>query len=118
MQVGEHVVDLGQRHAAAQGAHDWRKQQVFFARQAGEDAAFLGAIADAQVGDLVGGQVDGLGAMDAHRAFAGSGQAQNGSQGRGASGAIAAQQRDDLALPDAHIHAVQDMRFPVPGLQA
>ncbi|KAG1318581.1 hypothetical protein G6F63_015150 [Rhizopus arrhizus] len=31
---------------------------------------------------------------------------------------LAAQQREDLALPYAQIHAVQDVRFPVPGLQA
>ncbi|KAG1249119.1 hypothetical protein G6F68_013508 [Rhizopus microsporus] len=64
------------------------------------------------MGDLVGGQVDGFGAVDAHRTLARSGQAQNGPQRRGAAGAVAAQQRDDFALPYAHIHAVQDVRFP------
>src|SRR5690606_20873227 len=102
---------------AAQRADRWRQQQVLFARQAGEDAALFGAVADAQMGDPVGGQVDGLGPLDAHRALAGPREPEDGSEGRGASRAVAAQQGHDLALADAEVDAVQYMRFAIPGVE-
>ena len=39
-----------------------------------------------------------------------------GAQGRGLAGAVAAEQRDGLALADVEIDAVQDVALAVPGL--
>ncbi len=93
------------------------QQQVFLARQAGENAAFFGAIAHAQVRDAEGGQPDGFGTVDADRAAAAARQAQDGPQRSGAARAVASQQRYYLALGDLHVDPMQDVRFAVPGVQ-
>src|SRR3546814_1325265 len=73
---------------------------VLFAGQPGKDAALFGTVADAQVRNAIGGQVDRFGALDADRALARAGQAQNRAQRGGAPRAVTAQQRDHLALRD------------------
>ena len=52
-QVGEHLVDLVDAHAAL--ADPRRQHQVLLDGEAGEDGALLGAVADPQVRDPVGG---------------------------------------------------------------
>jgi hypothetical protein len=71
----------------------------------------------AGVRDLVRLQVDQLAALEPHRA--GSHHvAHDGLDGSRATHAVAAQQRHDLALANAEIHAVQDMALAVPGFEA
>ena len=113
--LGNIVVDLVDAHAAA--GHRRRQHQVLLAGQAGEDAALLGAVADAQVGDAVRRQRDRLGAVDHDRAGAPADQAHDGLQRGGAAGAVAAQQRDHLAAVHREVDAVQDVRLAVPGVQ-
>ena len=115
-QVGEQAVDLVERHAAWR--HFRRQQQVFLAVEAGEDAALLGAVADAELGDAVRRQVHRLDAVDQHRAGAPADQPEDRFQGGGAPGAIAAEQGDHFATLHAQVHAVQDVRLAVEGLHA
>ena len=44
--------------------------------------------------------------------------AHDDSQGRRLAGAVAAEERHQLAAADLEVDAVQDVRFAVPGLQA
>ncbi|MDT4857969.1 hypothetical protein FQZ97_924150 [compost metagenome] len=117
-EVGEHGVDLVDRHALPRALELGRQHQVFFAGEAGEDAALFGAIADAQVRDAVRRHRDGLDAVDLDAALAGAGESHHGAHRRRAARAIAAQQRDDFARLHDHVDAVQHVRFAVPGLQA
>ena len=114
LQVREHRVDLVEAHAA-RGHRRWQ-QQVLLAAQAGEDAALLGAVAQPELRDAVRRQVHRLRAVDHDRAGAPAHQAHDRLQRGGAAGAVAAQQRDDLALVHRQVDAVQDVRFAVPGV--
>ena len=115
LQVREHRVDLVQAHAAL--GQRGRQHQVLFAGQAREDAALFRAVAQPQACDAVRGQADGLGAVDLDRALAAADQAHDGAQRAGAPGAVAAQQRDDLAFVHVQVHAVQHVRLAVPAVQ-
>ena len=53
-----------------------------------------------------------------HRAGALLDDAHDRVQGRGLAGAVAAEQRHQLAAADLEVDAMQDVRFAVPGLQA
>ena len=63
------------------------------------------------------GQFDGLFAVDPDGALAGVRQAHDGAHGGGAASAVAAQQRDHFTLVHGEIHAVQDVRLAVPGVE-
>ena len=82
-----------------------------------KDAAPFGDVADAERGDAVGRPAGGGVAEDAHRAAARRGQPDQAAQGRGLAGAVAAEQRDDLALADFEADAVQDVALAVKGVQ-
>ena len=82
------------------------------------DAALLGTVADAQVRDIVRRKADPLSPVDHDRAGAPSRQPEDGFQRRGAPGAVAPQQRHQLAAVHREIDAVQDMGLPVEGVQA
>ena len=94
-----------------------RQHQVFLERQAGENAALFGAVADAQVRNPVRRQADRLAAVDHDRAGALAGQAQDRAQRRGAPGAVAPEQRHHFAAVHPEIDAVQDVRLAVAGVQ-
>ena len=116
LQVGEHRVDLLDAHAAL--GQRGRQQQVLFGRQAGEDAALLGAVADAQPRDAVRGHGDRSRCpCTLIEPLRRADQAHDGAQRARAAGAVAAEQRHDLAFVDVEVHAVQHVRFAVPGVQ-
>ena len=100
------------------GLHHRRQHQVLLDVQAREDAALLRAVGEAQPGDLVGRLADRLAALEGDRAGALLDDAHDRLQRRRLAGAVAAQQRHQLAAADLEAHAVQDVRFAVPGLQA
>ena len=62
--------------------------------------------------------MNGFLAADANRSLTLSGQSHDGAQRGGAPGAVATEQRDDFAASNRQIHAMQDVRFAVPGLKA
>ncbi|MNV46478.1 hypothetical protein D3C71_1383110 [compost metagenome] len=114
-QIGEHRVDLFNRHPA--GAHRGQQHEVFLGAQRRVDAAFFGAIADAPARDLVGGHAHRFLPLDLDRTAAAAHQAQDGFQRRAAARAVAAQQRHAFAGLHVQVDAVQDVRFAVPGVQ-
>ena len=98
---------------------DGRQHQVLLRRQARENAALFGAVADAQVRDLVRAACSIVSrAVDLDRALARAGQAHDRAQRGGAARAVAAEQRDHFALVHDEVDAVQHVRFAVPGVQA
>ena len=117
LQIREHGVNLRQRHAA--GRNGGWQHQVFFGTERGKNPALFRAIADtyAQPGNLVRRQMNRFLAADFDRAFACAGQAHQRAQRGGAARAVAAQQRDHFAFMHAQVHAVQDMRLAIPGMQ-
>ena len=108
-QVGEHGINFINRHALRARLENRRKQQVFFARQAGENAPFFRAVAHAQVRNAVRWHVDGLHTIDLHRALAGAGEAHDSPHGGGATSAVAPEQGHDFAGPHHDVHAMQHM---------
>jgi hypothetical protein len=109
-------VDLLDAHAALPERR--RQHQVLLGRERREDAALLGAVAEAEAGDPVRRQADRLGALDLDRAGARADQAHDRAQRAGAAGAVAAEQGHDLAFVDVEVDAVQHVRFAVPALHA
>src|SRR6202166_2547297 len=75
-EVREHGVDRLVAHAAGP---DLREQgQVLLGREAGEDAALLGTVADAEANDAVGRQIDRLAAVHHDRTSAARDEAEDG----------------------------------------
>ncbi len=114
-EVGEDGVDLVDAHAAR--LHHRRQQQILLDREAGEDAALLRAPGDAAPRDVVGGEADELLPAEHDRAAPLRDDAHDRLQGGGLADAVAPQQRHHLALGDGEVHAVQDVRLAVPGVQ-
>ena len=95
-----------------------RHLQVFFDGQVGEDAAALGHVADAERGDAVGRPVGRRhGRRCARVPSRARRQAHQAAQRRGLAGAVAAEQRDDLAFAHLEADAVQDVALAVEGVQ-
>ncbi len=115
VKVGKHLVELVQAHAAA--AHRGRQQQVLLDAQAGEDAPLFRAIADAQPWNLVGRHADGLVAVDHDGAGAAPDHVHDRPQRGGAPGAVAPEQRHQLAAANHQIDTVKDVRLAVKGMQ-
>jgi hypothetical protein len=113
LQVGEHLVEFVKAQAAA--ADLGRQQEVFLATQAGIDAPLFRAVTDAKLGDAVRGHADGLATVEHDRTGAPSGQAEDGTQGRGAPRTVAPEQRNALAAAHREVHAVQHVGFAVEG---
>src|SRR3954451_2135268 len=114
-QAGKNFENLLDAHPAR--AHDGGQHQILLDIEAGEDAAFLGAIGDAEPRDPVRRHNDQFGAAIEDRAGAARNDAHDGAQRGRLARPVAPEQRDQLALADAEIHPVQDVRIAVPGLQ-
>ena len=93
------------------------EEQVLLHRQRREDAALLGAVADAHPRDLERATGDGFLAAEADRSRALLHQADDRPQGRRLAGAIAADERQQFALPHLEADTVQDAGFGVPCAQ-
>ena len=111
----EQLVDAGNRPWPG---HFQRNFKIFLDRQVGEDTPAFRHVADAERGDAVRLPVGGGMAEDAHRALARMGQAHQAAQRRGLAGAVAAQQRDDLAFAHFEPDAVQDVALAVKSVEA
>src|SRR5579883_352577 len=115
LQVREQIEDLVERQPA--GTHHRRQQKVLAHVEACEDAALLRAEGNAEPRDPVGGRLDQLVAIEAHRACALADHAHDRLQRGGLAGAIAPKQRHHLAGIHIEIDAVKDVGFAVPGLE-
>src|SRR5437588_4519336 len=115
-EIGKQLVDLRERHAAVADLR--RQQQVFLDVEAGEYASLLRADGDAQARHLVGSKNDRLDVAEPDRAQATRHDPHDRLERRRLAGAVAAEKRDHLALRHLKLHAVQDVRFAVPGVEA
>ena len=95
-----------------------RNQQVLVHGQVGEDAPPLRHIADARLGDPVGGKSGHVRAEQRDPAGARAGEADQAAQRRRLPRAVAAKQRDDLALAHFEAHAVQDVALAIESMDA
>src|SRR5436853_211172 len=93
-------------------------RQFRIAERVHHPAALLGAVGDPEPGDAVRRQADQLSPAKPHRAGALAENAHDRAQGRRLAGAVAAEQGLNLALLDREIHAVQNVRLAVPGVQS
>src|SRR5262249_53528048 len=114
-EIREDLVDLVDRHAA-RPHHRWQ-QEVLLDIEAGEDAALLRAIGDAELGDAVRRPSDQLLAAEIDRAAALADDAHDRAERRRLAGAVAPEERHDLALADLERHTVEDVALAVPGVQ-
>ena len=108
------LVDTGDRPRAGPLDGD---QQVLVDRQVGEDAPPFRHIADAGLSDPVRGKSGHVRAEQRDLASARAGEADQAAQRRRLPRAVAAEQRDDLALAHLEAHAVQDMTLAVKSVQ-
>src|SRR5579864_22687 len=114
-EIREHGVDRLVAHAARA---DLRQQgQVLLGREAGEDAALLGTVADAEADDAVRRQSDRLAAVHHDRARAARDEAEDGLERGRPPRPVAAEQRHDLPLPHLEVEPVQDVRLAVERVQ-
>ncbi|MNR28916.1 hypothetical protein D3C85_1462650 [compost metagenome] len=116
LEIREQRVDLVDAQAAR--AQHRRQQQVFLRAEAGENAAFLGAIGHAQARNGLGQHLHGLLAIDLYAALAFLQQADDGAQRGGLARAIAAQQAHDFTLAHFEVHAVQRQVLAIVADQA
>ena len=73
----------------------------------GEDAAALRRLRDAEARDVVGRHGGDVAAVEADRSRAGARRTEDGHHQRRFAGAVRADQRDDLALVDRDIDALE-----------
>ena len=112
---GERLVDPLQRPGPVGDLG--REEQVLLHREAGVDAAVVLDPAHAGAGPLVRRHAGDVAAEEGHGAADLPVQADQAPHQGGLAGAVAAGQRDDLALADAYVHPVQRLRLAVPRLQ-
>jgi hypothetical protein len=117
--VGEELEDL--RHvpgggAGASGAA--RGFEILGDGQAAEEARVLGHEAEARAAGFEGLAALDLDAVEADGAGARAHQAHDARERGGLAGAVAAEERDDLAARDLERKAEQDLALAVGGLQA
>ena len=112
---GKQLVDPldGPRPAALE-----RDLEIFLDAEIGEDAPAFGHVADARRRDAEGRPARGVLAEHRDLALARRRQSHQASQRRGLAGAVASEQRGDLALGDAEADAMQDMALAVIGVEA
>src|SRR6266702_5139676 len=115
LQVRKQVKDLIERQSAC--THHRRQQQVLPHVETGENSAFLRTERDAHARDLVGGRADDLLVVELDRAGALADDAHDRLQRGRLAGAVAPEQRDDLARVHVEIYPVQDVGLAVPGFQ-
>src|SRR5262249_9108820 len=95
LEVGEELIDLGERKAAS--VFDaWRQQQVLQYAEAREDAAFLRTVGDTALGDAVRFETDQFLALEFDRAFAVGQHAHDGAHGGRLTRTIATEQGYDF----------------------
>src|SRR5262249_10513337 len=94
-----------------------RHLQIVLDREVGEDLAALGHVADTERGDLGGRHAARLPAEDLDAALARRRQPHDAAQRRRLAGAVAAEQRHDLAFADLEADAVQDVALAVIGME-
>ena len=92
--------------------------QIFEHRHAHEDAAAFRRLRDLQAGDLVGRQLGDVAAGERDAAFARARIAEDRHHQRRLAGAVRADQRDDLAVADFDVDALQRGDVAVIGLHA
>src|SRR5262249_41784257 len=115
LEIGEQLENAIELEAAR--ANLGREQHVLLDVEAGEDAAFLRAERNAEPRDPVAGEADELVAIVADRPGALADDAHDRLERRRLAGAVAAEQRYDLAGEYLEARAVQHMGFAIPGLQ-
>ena len=69
------------------------------------------------MGNLVDGHIDHFSAVHLDRSGARPDQPENGFQGSGTSGPVAAQQGDDFTFAHRQVHPVQNVGLAIPGMQ-
>ena len=91
--------------------------KILFCRKTGKDAALLRAIANAKASDAMRRPVDHLASVHHDGAAAPSHQAKDGLQRRCAPRTVAAEQCDEFSPVHGEVHAVQDVRLAIEGVQ-
>ena len=91
--------------------------QVLGHGQVGEDAAFLGHVAEAGAGDAVGFPAGDVGAGEVDAAGGGADDADQRLHGGALAGAVAAEQDQDLAGGEGEGDALQDVGAAVIGVE-
>ncbi len=114
-EIGEELVNLLQRQPAR--LHLRRQKQIFLHVEAGENAAFFRAERDPHFGDAIGIGADRFLVLETDRALPFADNSHDRFERRRLAGAVASEQRDDLARAHVEIDAVEDVRFAIPGLQ-
>ncbi len=116
-QQREQGVDTFQIRVEAVGivGNDRAHLQILEHRHAREDAPALRRLHDAEPRDLVHRELRDVASLKQNAAVAGAGAAKDRHHQRGLARAVAADQRDDLALIDIETDAVQDRQHAVTG---
>src|SRR5712691_11437677 len=107
-EVGEQAEDRVEAEPAR--ADLGRQQQVLLDVEAREDSTLLGAEGDPAPRDHVRRLVDQLRAAESDRPAALADEPHDRFQRRRLAGAVAPEERDDLAREDRDVHAVEDVR--------
>src|SRR5690606_33573813 len=115
-QPGERLVDPFQRPRVR--SHDGRQNEVLLHRQRGEDASVVRDVAEAATAALVRAQGADVVPEEPHCSGGPLVEAHDAAQERRLARAVAADERDDLALAHVQGHITQGLRFAVPGGQA
>ena len=89
--------------------------QIFHHRHAREDAAAFWCLGDLQLGDFVRRQLCDVAAFEQDMAFTGARRPENGHHQRRLTGAVGADQRNDLALIDFEIDSSERRDVAVIG---
>ena len=95
----EDALEIG-RDPVAVATREGAELEVLEHAHAGEDVTALRRLCDAQPDDAVGGQRVDARAVEGHAATPGPDEAEDRAQGRRLPGAVAADERDDLAALD------------------
>ena len=93
-----------------------RNQQVLLDRQIGEDSPAFRHVSHAGLGDAVGREPGHVGAEQRDAALPRRGEADETAQRRRLAGAVAAEQRDDLARAHFEADPVKDVALAVEGM--
>src|SRR6185503_13499698 len=115
LQIREQREYLVEREPAR--PHLRRQEQVLLNAEAGEDAALLRAEGDAGARNAIRRQAYELAALEAHRSGAIADDAHDRLERGRLAGAVAPEQRHDLAFTHVEIDAVEDMGLAVPGFE-
>ena len=84
-------------------------EEVLLDRQLSEDRRLLGEVADSLAATPVHGQVGDVGAVEEDPALVGGEEADHHVEGGGLPRPVRAQEADDFAALDVHVHVVDDL---------